>query len=77
MVAIPVDPMTGLPTPSDDLAAGANVGMVDFATGWEDGTRLHGRPAAVAFSKDGRLFVANDNNGLIFWIAPMPTGDGG
>lgn len=77
MVAIPVDPMTGLPTASSDLDAGANVGMVDFATGWDDGTLLHGRPAALAFSKDGRLFVANDNNGLIFWIAPMTTGDGG
>jgi glucose/arabinose dehydrogenase len=78
MVAIPVNAATGLPTPSTDIEAGVNVGMVDFATGWDDGTLLHGRPSAVAFSRDGRLFVANDNNGLIFWIAPMATSsDGG
>jgi glucose/arabinose dehydrogenase len=46
-------------------------GMSDFATGWDDATLSHGRPAAVAFAPDGRLFVANDNNGVIFWIAPM------
>jgi glucose/arabinose dehydrogenase len=45
--------------------------MTNFATGWDDGTVAHGRPAAVTFSSDGRLFVANDVNGIIFWIAPM------
>jgi glucose/arabinose dehydrogenase len=45
--------------------------MVDFATGWDDGTQTHGRPATVTFSADGRLFVANDNNGVVFWIAPL------
>jgi hypothetical protein len=34
--------------------------------------RVDGRPAALAFSGDGRLFVAGDDNGVIFWIAPMP-----
>ena len=42
-----------------------------FATGWDDGSREHGRPAAVAFAADGRLFLGNDNNGDIFWIAPL------
>jgi glucose/arabinose dehydrogenase len=68
LVAIPVDPSTGLPTPSTDADGGKNVGMTDFGTGWDDGTLTHGRPAAVAFHPDGRLFVANDNNGVIFWI---------
>ena len=26
---------------------------------------------AVAFAPDGRLFLANDNSGVIVWIAPM------
>jgi len=70
MVAIPMDPATGLPMPSTNTG-GTNVGMVDFATGWDDGSMSQGRPAAVVFSPDGRLFVANDNNGVIFWIAPL------
>ncbi len=54
------------------MLAGDQGSMTDFATGWDDGTLTHGRPAAVEFSSDGRLFIANDNNGVIFWIAPMP-----
>ena len=70
MVAIPTD-STGMPTPSTNANADASdVGFVDFATGWDDGTMSHGRPAAVSFSSDGRLFVASDNNGVIFWISP-------
>jgi glucose/arabinose dehydrogenase len=68
MVAIPMNTTTGMPMQSTDLDGG-NVGMSDFATGWDDGSRSHGRPAAVAFSSDGRLFVANDVSGVIFWIA--------
>jgi glucose/arabinose dehydrogenase len=76
IVAIPTD-ANGMPTPSNNLANEmTDVGMVDFATGWYDDTTNmqtgNGRPAAVAFSGDGRLFVANDNSGVIFWIAPMP-----
>jgi glucose/arabinose dehydrogenase len=70
MVAIPMDASTGLPLPSSN-PGGQDMGMVDFGTGWDDGTLLHGRPAAVSFSPDGRLFVTNDYNGVIFWIAPM------
>jgi hypothetical protein len=44
--------------------------MRAFATGWDDQSHQHGRPAAVAFSSDGRLFLSNDNNGVIVWIAP-------
>jgi glucose/arabinose dehydrogenase len=70
LVAIPMDASTGLPLPSTNTA-GMDVGMVDFGSGWDDTTLQHGRPAALSFSADGRLFVANDNNGVIFWIAPM------
>jgi glucose/arabinose dehydrogenase len=76
IASIAMDPNTGLPLASTDVGANGGFGadqgaMTDFATGWDDGTHAHGRPAAVVFSNDGRLFVANDYNGVIFWIAPM------
>jgi glucose/arabinose dehydrogenase len=73
MVAIPMDATTGLPLPSTNASNGVDVGMVDFATGWDVGNPSLGlgRPAAVAFSPDGRLFVGNDSSGVIFWIAPL------
>jgi glucose/arabinose dehydrogenase len=69
MVAIATDPATGLPLPSSDTG-GSEQNMVDFATGWDDGTLKHGRPAAVTFAPDGRLFLADDVLGQIIWIAP-------
>ena len=71
MVAIAMNPSTGMPLPATDTSGTDTGAMTDFATGWDDGTLSHGRPSAVAFSSDGRLFVANDTNGIIFWIAPM------
>jgi glucose/arabinose dehydrogenase len=73
LIAIAMDPTTGLPKPSSNANAnGTNTGaMTDFAVGWDDATLTHGRPAAVEFSPDGRLFIANDNNGEIVWIAPL------
>jgi glucose/arabinose dehydrogenase len=71
MVAIAMDPTTGMPMPGTNMNGSDMGSMTDFATGWDDGTLSHGRPAAVEFSSDGRLFVANDNNGAIFWIAPL------
>jgi hypothetical protein len=44
---------------------------MDFATGWDDNTKSHGRPTNVAFAADGRLFLGNDQNGHIVWIAPL------
>jgi glucose/arabinose dehydrogenase len=71
VVAIATDPCTGL-TLSSTNTNGSNMGaMVDFATGWDDGTFLHGRPADIEFAPDGRMFVANDTNGEIFWIYPI------
>jgi glucose/arabinose dehydrogenase len=72
VVAIAVDPTTGMPLPGNDLSNMMSAGaMTDFATGWDDTTQQHGRPAAIAFAPDGRLFIANDNNGDIVWIAPL------
>jgi glucose/arabinose dehydrogenase len=72
IVAIATDPKTGWPVASSEANAGSN--LSDFATGWDDGTNRHGRPTTVAFAPDGRLFVGNDTNGEIFWIAPVDPG---
>jgi glucose/arabinose dehydrogenase len=71
LVAIAMDPTTGLPVSGSDLSGSDTGGMTDFATGWDDGQRDHGRPASLSFSKDGRLFLGNDNDGTIVWIAPL------
>lgn len=71
LVAIAVDAATGMPGAGSDLPDAASGAMTDFGTGWDDGTMTHGRPAAVTFAPDGRLFITNDNNGDIIWIAPL------
>jgi glucose/arabinose dehydrogenase len=73
IVAIAFDPQTGNLMPSTDNTDGGVVDgeMSNFATGWDDGTRTHGRPTDVEMSSDGRLFVADDQLGEIFWIAPV------
>jgi glucose/arabinose dehydrogenase len=71
VVAIDIDPASGLPKASTTLASEPGGGLREFASGWDDDTRSHGRPAAVTFSDDGRLFLGNDNDGTIIWIAPL------
>jgi glucose/arabinose dehydrogenase len=71
VVAIAMDPSTGLPLPGTDMVVGDQGSMTDFATGWDNAFNKHGRPAAVEFSPDGRLFIANDTNGVIFWVGVM------
>jgi glucose/arabinose dehydrogenase len=73
VVGISLDPNTGLPLPATDLDGGqsANTNMIDFATGWDDGQQDHGRPAAVTFAPDGRLFLGDDQQGAVIWIAPI------
>ena len=53
--------------PSTDLDGGesANSDMMDFATGWDDGHQDHGRPAAVTFAPDGRMFIGDDQQGAV------------
>lgn len=72
IVTIGTDAMTGLPLPASDLMGFPTGAMTSFATGWGDLTQSHGRPADLTFAPDGRLFLANDNNGVILWISPMP-----
>jgi glucose/arabinose dehydrogenase len=71
VVAIALDPSTGLPLPATELDAGAGANsMLQFASGWDDGTHSHGRPAPVTFAPDGRMFLGDDNKGVVVWIAP-------
>jgi len=71
VIAITMDPTTGLAEPATDKDGNNTGAMTNFATGWDDRTNTHGRPAAVTFANDGRLFLSNDNNGVIVWIAPV------
>jgi glucose/arabinose dehydrogenase len=73
VVAIGVDPTTGMPLPATELDGGGPKpdSMLEFATGWDDSKNDHGRPAPVTFAPDGRMFLGNDNNGDIVWIAPV------
>jgi glucose/arabinose dehydrogenase len=74
VVAVATDPTTGSPKAGTTADGGVSSGsMTDFATGWDDAmhTKLHGRPAAIEFAADGRMFVGNDNNGDVFWVAPL------
>ncbi|MDB4945926.1 MAG: L-sorbosone dehydrogenase [Labilithrix sp.] len=40
------------------------------AAAFVKGFRPHGRAADVAFAPDGRLFIVDDAQGRIFWVAP-------
>jgi glucose/arabinose dehydrogenase len=63
----------GMPLPASEInpAVGDPTNMMDFATGWDDGRQDHGRPAPITFAPDGRMFLGNDNNGAVIWIAPI------
>ncbi len=73
VVAIALDPTTGLPLASSDLTTGMSEepDMMDFITGWDDGRQDHGRATAVTFGNDGRMYVGDDTRGEIFWVAPI------
>ena len=72
VVAIALDPSTGVPLPATELDGGLAdpANMLEFASGWDDQLQDHGRPAPVAFAADGRLFLGDDQLGAILWIAP-------
>jgi glucose/arabinose dehydrogenase len=72
VVMIKIDTSTGQPVPTSDADGSAQGPMTDFMTGFNDcGQRAHGRAADVTFSKDGRMFVANDVDGTLLWVAPI------
>lgn len=72
VVAIGLDP-NGMPLPATELDSGSGnpTNMLEFAVGWDDGKRDHGRPAPVAFAPDGRMFLGDDQRGAVIWIAPV------
>lgn len=73
VVAIEIDPNTGMPNPASEIGDGGRDpgSLLEFATGWADGAMDHGRPAPITFAADGRMFLGNDNTGVIVWIAPV------
>jgi glucose/arabinose dehydrogenase len=73
IVGIRLDPSTGMPMPATDLqGVSTNADdMMDFATGWYEPTLAHGRPAPITFAPDGRMFLGNDINGDVIWMAPI------
>jgi glucose/arabinose dehydrogenase len=72
IVAIALDPDTGLPLPASELdAAATGDNLLTFGAGWDDGIQDHGRPTTIAFAPDGRMFIGNDWNGDVVWIAPV------
>jgi glucose/arabinose dehydrogenase len=74
IVGIALD-ANGMPLPGTELPGQSSPNsLLEFASGWDDGARDHGRPAPIAFAPDGRMFVGDDNTGLIVWIAPVGPG---
>jgi glucose/arabinose dehydrogenase len=75
VVAVALDPATGNPLPASELGDADPDNLLDFATGWYDqeagASTGHGRPAAIAFAPDGRVFIGDDWDGVIAWIAPV------
>jgi glucose/arabinose dehydrogenase len=55
-----VDPQTHAPVE----------GWKDFLGQWGPGGTPLERPADVAFAPDGRLYIADDTGGRVFWMAP-------
>jgi glucose/arabinose dehydrogenase len=41
-----------------------------FQGGWGPGGTILDRPTDIAFSSDGRMFIADDASGNIYWMAP-------
>jgi glucose/arabinose dehydrogenase len=71
IVVVATDPGTGMPKPGSNVPGVTPGAMADFATGYDDGTRSHGRPTSIEFAADGRMFIGNDSNGDILWVAPF------
>jgi glucose/arabinose dehydrogenase len=72
VVAVALDE-TGMPKQASEVdpALGDPNSMLQFATGWDDGLQDHGRPAPITFAPDGRMFLGDDQNGAVIWIAPV------
>jgi len=72
IVYAPTDPVTHAPIATSG-DAGAAVGEADwkpFQDGFGPGGSVLERPSDIAFSPDGRMFIADDQGGRVFWMAP-------
>jgi len=41
-----------------------------FQSGWGPAGSVLDRPSDIAFAPDGRMFIADDTSGNVFWMAP-------
>lgn len=55
------------------FSEGQPAGFEDFITGWlsADGNTRYGRPTGLAFAADGSMLISDDENGVIYRVAPM------
>ena len=60
VVYAPTDPTTHVPTQD----------WQPFLTGFATTSPVLHRPSDVAFSPDGRMFIADDTSGNVYWMAP-------
>jgi len=54
------------------LDADRVVGIEDFSTQWQVGTRIIGRPVDIVVSQDGSLYVSDDHAGRIYVVTFRP-----
>ena len=57
----PTDPATHRPTRPTEF----------FARGWGRGAPIQGRVTDLVFAPDGRMFFSDDQDGGIYWVAPV------
>jgi glucose/arabinose dehydrogenase len=60
VVYAPTDPTTHAPVQDFQV----------FQGGWGPGGTILDRPTDIAFAPDGRMFIADDASGNIYWMAP-------
>jgi glucose/arabinose dehydrogenase len=71
VVGIAFDPTTHQPATGSNLPGEDAGAMQNFLEGWDDNLHDHGRPTDLTVSADGRLFISSDQDGVIFWVAPI------
>jgi glucose/arabinose dehydrogenase len=67
-------PPTGYKVARIRFDDGEPVAIEDFVTGFliEDGLAQFGRPAGIAVAPDGALLFTDDDNGMVYRVAPAP-----
>jgi glucose/arabinose dehydrogenase len=57
-------------SPTDATTHYPTMTPTPFITGFALAGGVSGRPADVTFAPDGRMFIADDQGGAIYWVAP-------